>query len=477
MAWARRALPNALAAAVVGALVFAYFGHAFLNSDTFYALVWGDEVVDGLTPQYDAPVAPTPHPLAIAAGMVASRFGDAGEGVMLGLVLFAIGWLVVGVYRLGRESFAWPVGVLGAVIFATRVPPLNFGIRGYVDLPAIAFVVWAAVLEARRPRRGWPVLLLLGLAGLLRPEAWLFIAAYWLWLFPARDWRARAGLGALAAAAPAIWLVSDLAVTGDALWSLHGTHELAGQLKRPTGLDEVPKLMPRRLGEIMRLAELIAAVIGFAAALAWMRRRAAVPAAVLVLNGVAYVVLAAAGLPLLGRYLFLAGAMLSLFAAVAVFGWSALPPDSRPRAPWRIGGLVVLAAILLFLPNQVDRLTTLRDDIAARQRVDADLHELVQSRRAHDALERCGTLYVPNHRTVPQLAYWTGRRPAAIVSAQRERPSRRGLFVAPVSRRVAKLSILDKRDLSAPARRPRGYREVTRNRSWTLYGGCRTGGS
>jgi hypothetical protein len=472
MAWARRTLPNVLAAALVGAIVFAYFGHAFLNYDTFYALVWGDEVVGGLTPQYEAPVAPTPHPLAIAAGMLASLFGDAGEGVMLGLVLFAIGWLVVGVYRLGHESFAWPVGLLAALILVTRAPPLNFGIRGYVDLPAIAFVVWAAVLEARRPRRGWPVLVLLGLAGLLRPEAWLFIAVYWLWLFPARAWRARVGLALLAAAAPAIWLASDLAVTGDALWSLHGTHDLAGQLKRPTGLDEVPKLMPRRLGEIMRLPELIAAVLGFAGALAWMRRRALLPAAVLALNGVGYLVLAAAGLPLLGRYLFLAGAMLSLFAAVAVFGWSALPPESRLRTPWRVGGLVVLAAMLLFLPNQVDRLTTLRDDIAARQRVDADLHELVETDRGRAALERCGRLYVPNHRTVPQLAYWTGRRPGAIVSAKRRRPSSRGLFIAPATKRAAKLSILDKRDLSAPARRPRGYREIARNRSWVLYGDC-----
>jgi hypothetical protein len=138
---------------------------------------------------------------------------------------------------------------------------------------------------------------------------------------------------------------------------------------------------------------------------------------------------------------------------------------------------VVLAAILVFLPNQVDRLTTLRDDIAARQRVDADLHELVGRQRVRAALTSCGKLYVPNHRTVPQLAYWTGRRPGAIVSAKLTKPSRRGLFVAPASRRVAKLSILDPRDLTAPARRPRGYRTIARNRSWVLYGGCRTGRS
>jgi hypothetical protein len=474
MSFARRALPNALAATAVALLILAWFGHAFLNYDTFYALVWGDDLAHGRAPQYDVPVAPTPHPLATAAGMLASLFGDAGEGVMLGLVLFAIGWLVVGIYRLGRESFAWPVGVLAAAIVATRVPPLNFGIRGYVDLPAMAFVVWAAVLEVRRPRRGWPVLALLGLAGLLRPEAWLFIAAYWLWLFPARAWGERVWLALLAAAAPGIWMVSDLLVTGDALWSLHGTHELAGRLDRPTGLDDALRLGPRRLGEIVRLPELIAAVVGFAAALVWMRRRALVPAALLVLNGLAFGVLAVAGLPLLGRYLFLAGAMLSLFAAVAVFGWTALGPErARVRGPWRIGGLVVLAAILVFLPNQVDRLDTLHDDIAARQRVDSDLHKLVTSPEGRFALEFCGTLYVPNHRPVPQLAYWTGERPSEIVSATRRRPGPGGLFVAPANARVAKLSILDPRDRTAPARRPRGYRELTRNRSWVLYAGCR----
>src|SRR3989440_1713608 len=371
MAWARRALPDVLAAAAVALLILAWFGHAFLNYDTFYALLWGDDLVHGRTPQYEVPFAPTPHPLATVVGAGASLVGDAGEGVMLGVVLFAIGWLVVGIPRLGREAFAWPVGLLGAAIFATRVPPLNYGIRGYVDLPAIALIVWAAVLEVRRPRRGWPVLLLLALAGLLRPEAWLFIAVYWLWLFPSRDWPARVRLGTLALAAPAIWLLSDLLVTGDALWSLHGTHDLAGQLKRPTGIENVPRLMPRGLGEIGRLPELIASVIGFAAALVWMRRRALVPAAVVVLNAVAYAILGIAGLPLLGRYLFLAGAMLSLFAAVAVFGWTSSKAGTALRVPWRIGGLAVLAAILVFLPQQVDPLTTLRDHIADRQRVQA----------------------------------------------------------------------------------------------------------
>src|SRR5437763_15318973 len=101
MAWARRVLPNALAAAVVGLLILAWFGHAFLNYDTFYALLWGDDLVHGRTPQYEVPFAPTPHPLPTVVGARASHSGDAGEGVMLGVVLFALGWLVAGIYRLG----------------------------------------------------------------------------------------------------------------------------------------------------------------------------------------------------------------------------------------------------------------------------------------------------------------------------------------------------------------------------------------
>jgi len=459
----------------VALAIFAWFGHAFLNYDTFYALVWGDDLAHGRAPQYDASVAPTPHPLAIAVGMpVSTIFGDHAEDVMLGLVIVAIGFLVVGLYRLGSELFAWPVGVLAAAIFATRVPPLNFGIRGYVDLPAIAFVVWGAVLEARRPRRGWPVLVLLGLAGLLRPEAWLYAGAYWLWLLPARDWPARLRLLALAAAAPVIWGVSDLLVTGDAMWSLHGTHDLAVQLGRKRGLGNVPPVMPRRLGEIMRLPELIASVIGFAAGLAWMRSRTLVPAAVVVLNWIAFLVLAVAGLPLLGRYLFLAGAMLSVLAAVAVFGWTAPLPDGRLRQRWQIGGWALLAVIVAFFAaQQVDRLDALREDIGNRDRVQADLHGLIHSPPARLALRHCGMLFVPNHRPVPELAYWTGRRPKQIVDAQRMRPTPDGLFIAPATVAVAKLSILDPRDPTAPATPPPGYRELTRNRSWVLSGGCR----
>ena len=467
MAFRSRTLRDAAAAAVVGALVFAAFGHSFLNYDTFYSLVWGEQVVRGEQPDFEVPVAPTQHPLAIAVGAVVSPLGDSAEDVLLALVILSIGFIAVGLFRLGHELFAWPVGVLAAAIFLTRVPPLNFGIRGYVDLPTIALIVWAAVLEVRRPRCGAAVLVLLGLAGLLRPEAWLLAAVYWVWL--GRPLR----LAPLAAAAPVIWALTDLVVTGDPLWSLHGTSDLAADLGRPRGLDDVPSVMPRRLGEIMRLPELLAATIGFGLALAWFRRRAAVPAAVLVLNGVAFLVLAVGGLSLLGRYLFLAGAMLSLFAAIAALGWLALGRDDARRRPWLAGGVAILAAFVVFAPSQARRLGDLRDDIADRDRVAADLHDLVRTPLAERAFESCDAVYVPNHRPVPNLAYWTGRDPGEIEVPDTSRilPTTDFLFVAPANERAAELSILDPRDPSGPAYPTRAYRELDRNRSWTLLAG------
>lgn len=473
MRWPRRALVDVLAALGIAAATWVAFGHAFLNYDTFYALQWGSDLVHGRWPQYQVPFAPTPHPLATAVGALVSPLGDGAEDVLLAVGLLGLGALGVGVFRLGQELFTASVGLLAAAVLLTRVPILSYGIRGYVDLPAVALVVWAAVLEVRARRRGAPVLVLLALAGLLRPEFWLFAAAYWAWVAPPLPWGRRVGLAALALTAPALWTLSDGLITGDPLWSLHGTGALADRLQRPTGLPVVPRVLPFRLGEILRLPELIAAVVGFGIALGWFRDRVGLPVAVAAINGVAYLAFAAAGLPLLGRYLFTASAMLVLFTAVAALGWRVLPPDVPARRALRAVGAVVLAVLVLFAPMQAGRLSTLRSDIAKRDAVQADLRELAGRPDVVGTLRRCGPAFAPTHRPTPQLAYWTGLRPREIHSAGLERPPARGAFIAATSAEVARLGLLDPRDPTpAGLRPPPGYREVARNRSWALLEAC-----
>src|SRR6185295_9460953 len=111
------------------------------------------------------------------------------------------------------------VGLTAAAILCTRFDFPFLAARGYLDIPFLALVVWAGALEAERPRRGTPVLILLLCAGLLRPEAWLLSGLYWLWLFPGAGWRDRIRWALLVGAAPLIWMATDFAVTGDPLFS------------------------------------------------------------------------------------------------------------------------------------------------------------------------------------------------------------------------------------------------------------------
>src|SRR4051812_41461610 len=127
----RRAAIDWLAGGAIGALVFAWFGHAFLNYDTFYALVWGSDLAHGRAPDYTVAVAPTPHPLAELLGIALAPFGSGAEDLMLAIGLLALGMLVVGLFRLGQELFGALAGALAAAIIVTRVPILNYGIRGY----------------------------------------------------------------------------------------------------------------------------------------------------------------------------------------------------------------------------------------------------------------------------------------------------------------------------------------------------------
>jgi hypothetical protein len=268
---------------------------------------------------------------------------------------------------------------------------------------------------------------------------------------------------ALAAAAPLIWMASDLLITGNPLHSLSGTHDLAAQLGRKTGITALPAIAPRRLGEILRLPELLAAVAGLGFGIAYMRRRIAVPLAIAALNGLAFTAFAIARLPLLGRYLFVAASMIALFAGLGALGWTALPREHPGRRAWTATGVIALLAIAVFFPlQQVDRLTALKDDIAARDRVQADLRKLVERPAVKQALRACPRIYVPSHRPVPLIALWADV-PAKRIVAPRGKAT--GCVVVPATEEVARLAVLDPKE-PGTARGVYIANATAQNRSW-----------
>ena len=63
---------------------------------------------------------------------------------------------------------------------------------------------------------------------------------YWLYLFPRPRPASASRLALLVAAAPVIWALMDLVVTGDALHSLHGTSDLAEATGRRRDVGDAP---------------------------------------------------------------------------------------------------------------------------------------------------------------------------------------------------------------------------------------------
>ena len=481
----RKAQPLAWIAAVAGAL-WLIFPFGFPNYDTIYALVWGDELAHGMSPDYSAPLPPTPHPLADLWGVIVTPLGAAGASDATTVVAYlALGAIAYLVYRLGALWFDRPIGVVAAAIVLTRAPYLSNGLRAYVDLPYIALALAALVIETRRPRAGGPVLALLAVGGLLRPEAWLFSAAYLAYLLLERDpdrgavaVRRRGGLErrqiavwvGLAASGPLAWAAFDLITTGDPLYSFTGTRETVETLERKKGPVDLVLYGPRRLGEVMQLPGLIGAAAGGALCIAFLGRRSVIGVSATVLAAVAFGVLTSAGLAVIPRYTMLASALLAVFCGAALLGWRLLAPEHPWRRRWQLVAAATAVIFAVQAPQQYDYLSTVRTDLDEQSAIESDLHDLAESGAFQPG---CVPISVPNHRAVPRLAAWLDLKPSQIVSSSEQHQPRRGYFLDPANENVVRHFVLDPND---PARLttkvPSGFRRVARNESWLLYARC-----
>jgi len=472
------AAPAAWVAGVSAALL-ALFPLGFPNYDTIYALVWGRELARLESPDYGAALPPTPHPLTDLIGAVSAPLGDGAITVIMVLAYLSlglIGWLV---YYLGRRWFDVWVGLAAALIVLTRAPFLSNGLRAYIDLPYIALCLGALALESRRPRAGAPVLALLALAGLLRPEAWLFSLAYLLYLAwdPEGEGNSRrigraekVPLIALALAGPVLWALFDWVTAGSPTYSWTGTKETVETLERQTGPVDLVLYGPRRLGEVLQWPGMIGACGGLVLGLALLRRRSLLGAAAAALALLAFAILACGGLAIIPRYTMLAAAVLSIFAALGLLGWRLLEPGHPWRRPWQAFAAVEALLFVLWLPNQWDLDSRVDTDLTNQARIERDLSAIADA-GAFQPL--CGKIAVPNHRAVPRLAFKLDVKPTRIVSASQEGAPRRGYFVAPASPFVIHNFILDPADptdFSLPV--PAGFEEVARNRSWVVYRRC-----
>jgi len=479
--WARLGF----AAMCVGALIGYFAFPTYPTYDSFYALLWGRDLLHLHLPDFHVYRAPTEHPLAIAFGMFCSIFGQGGARLM---VLGSIGSfvaLVAGSYRLSRLCFGPLVGFVAALLVLSRFFVENLAAQGYLDITYVALVVWAAALEVERPRRGGPVFALLAAAGLLRPDAWVLSGAYWLWCSWRADTRTRLRYLLFAASAPLIWALLDAIVTGNPLYSLTATSGLAQELERTQGFGSVLASVWNYGERIDKLPVVLGGLLGIPLAVWMAPRRALVPLATLAVLLFVYLAEGALGASVVDRYLLGAATMLLPFCAVTIGGWAMLRPGTALRRVWLAGAaaLVVFgaasAATTLSLSN-------LRTTLEYHEDFHKGLAAALADSRVRAQLHRCPLLSLPNNKLIPD-ARWildsVGQHDIVARSQARadvgkgahaleDRIRRGSVAVYPLGDAVFLEAIVDVGDDPRDQVPLSGFRRVYTSRYYAVYANC-----
>ena len=476
--WARLGLAGLVLAAGIGFVAYP----TFPTYDSYYALIWGRDLLHLHLPAFGVYRAPTEHPLLIAFGALLSLAGQSADRLLVGITVASYVALIAGVYRLARHAFTPLVAVLAVFLLGTRFYIAFLAARGYLDIPYLALVVWAGVLEAERPRRGTPVFLLLAAAGLLRPEAWLITGLYFLWCAWPASWAQRVRYAAVAAIGPVVWAGVDAAVTGDPLYSLHSTSGLADELGRANGLSGVPSSLVNFLTRIDHASVLLAGIAGLVLALWLAPRRALVPAILAAIGVGTFGLVGLFGLSIIDRYLLVPSIMAMIFAAMTLGGWSLLRPGTWLRRAW-----VVAAAVVAFV-GVVDGVNALNfDNVTSELRFRTDSHDaLVRLLANHNvrAGMRCGPISVPNHKLTPEIRWILDTGPNSVIARsdartrtqsgdpRLEQRLRRGVAIYPIGVAVFREAIVDPGDDPIDQVPPAGFTRAATTQYYAAYVRC-----
>jgi hypothetical protein len=470
--WALAGLVLLTVAALAAYVVYP----TFPNYDSYYSLLWAREALHLEPLSFDGYRTPTEHPLAILLAVPLVLLGEGGDRVLVFLSVASMVALAAGMYRLGRLSFTPLVGAVAAGLVCTRFDFPFLAVRGYIDIPYLALVVWAAALEVARPRRGLPVFLLLTAAALLRPEAWILVGLYWLWFAWRAPWNKRIVYAALAAVGPLAWAILDWRVTGDPLFSLHHTGDTAEELGRASGLSAVPTATQQFLIRLDKFPVVLGGIAGAALAFWATPRRALMPAILFVSGVLTFVAVAVAGLSVIQRYLLIPSLMVMVFCGVGLAGWTMLRPGSRLRVAWALGAVALVAFGAVYT---VLRVNIVKLDSELRFRGDA--HHALQRILAEPAVRagwRCGAVSVPTHKLIPDVRWVANLGAGRVVArtdpaAAAKRASGRGVAIVVLGRGALARQVFVDTSVDPLANiPPAGFRRVASSQYYAAYVRC-----
>ncbi|HEY5262583.1 MAG TPA: hypothetical protein VIJ33_10740, partial [Solirubrobacteraceae bacterium] len=398
--WAKLAFGAMCLLALAGYFAFP----TYPTYDSFYALLWGRDLLHLHLPDFRVYRAPTEHPLAIAFGALCSIFGQSGARLMVLGSIASYVVLTAGMYRLGRLCFGPVVCAFAALLVLSRFFVENLAAQGYLDISYVALVVWATALEIERPRRGPLVFCLLAAAGLLRPDAWVLSGVYWLWCAWPADNATRLRYLGLAAIAPVLWIGVDAVVTGNPLYSLHSTSELAAELGRTQGLSSVLASTWNYAVRIDKLPVVLGSILGALIGVWLVPRRMLVPLVVLASLLFVFVAEGAAGASVVDRYMVGSSIVMLVFCALAIGGWSMLERGTLMRRMWMAGAALLILYGAASAASTLS-LSSLRTTLADHENFHEGLAAALHNPAVKTQLSRCPLLSLPNNKLIPD-ARW-----------------------------------------------------------------------
>jgi hypothetical protein len=408
-----------------------FFGlRTYPNYDSYYQLLWGQDLAHGRLPDYSVFRSPTPHPLSELVGLALSPFGLAADRLLVLVTLVAWVGLLWAIYRFTKHLLGTLVAGVAVLVMLTRTDLEFFALRGVVDIWFLFLVFAAAAMEVSRPRRGWPVMALLALAGLIRPEAWVLSGAYVLWLLPEKGLRGIWPYVLMAASAPVLWLAWDWIVTGRPLYSLTSTRETAGEFKRNRGAVEALKLVPDYVGANEKVVNVAIGGLGSLTALWMLKRRALMPVALMAIGLITFLAIAAAGLSVIPRYLAVPSILFNLGVAVALTAWLVV------REPKRVHRLLLGLFVLTLLvgawraPAVEKDFRKLHGQETFVKAQHVGLKSILDDPKVVPLLTTCGPITTPTHSAIPVIRFQTGLpKDAFTPSIAQARAPTRGLLL------------------------------------------------
>ncbi len=136
---------------------------------------------------------------------------------------------------------------------------------------------------------------------------------------------------------------SDYAVMGDPIYSFAHTSDLAASLDRTKSISEVPVSLVSFLIDLVKLPVFIGGLLGGAVGLLLFPKRSLLPLILLLSGVVTFTAIGIGGFSVIDRYLLVAAVMVMVLCAVALGGWSVLPPG-RVRTIWMVTSILALVA-------------------------------------------------------------------------------------------------------------------------------------